>query len=200
MKRLLFLIMFLFCFSFSTVFAEEKSLTDLPDIGEIVSGFEVIEKDEIPDYNASAVRFLHQKSGAELVFIQNDDTNLVFSVTFKTPPDSSQGIQHILEHSLLSSSDKYPGKDVFFDMFYNGYFTFINAITSSNYTMFPISSVSEKQFLTATDVYLDLLFNSTVLSNPNFFYREGIRYELEDKDSAIKPVGIVYNEMKQWIS
>lgn len=198
MKRLLFLLLILLSFSFSDVLAEENGLPDLPEIGEIVSGFEVIEKDNIPDYNASAVRFLHQKSGAELIFIQNDDTNLVFSVTFNTPPDSSQGIQHILEHSLLSSSEKYPGKDVFFDMIYNGYLTFINAFTSSNYTMFPVSSVSEKQFFTASDVYLDLLFNSSLLSNPNFFYREGIRYELEDEDSPLYPVGIVYNEMKQY--
>lgn len=200
MKRILILTIIFISLSFSNVFAQENIVPDLPNIGEIVSGFEVIEKDEISDYNASAVRFVHQGSGAELIFIQNDDTNLVFSVTFKTPPDSSQGIQHILEHSLLSSSEKYPGNDVFFDMIYKGYLTFINAFTSSNYTMFPISSTSEKQFFAASDAYLDLLFHSSVLSNPNFFYREGIRYELENEDSSLYPVGIVYNEMKQYVN
>lgn len=186
--------------SYRPVHAQSTGKQADPETGEVISGFEVVEFDDIPEYNATGIRFVHQGSGAELIYIRNEDIDRAFTVTFKTPPETNQGIQHILEHSLLASSENYPGKDVFFDLAYKGYTSFLNAMTSPNYTQFLISSLSEKQLFAAADFMLDLLFRPSILTEPRYFYREAFRYEMESAAAPLQPVGVVFNEMKTYES
>ncbi len=194
----LFLTLILLGFVIIPVSAQKCNLPPIPEPGEVISGFKTIAIDDIPENNAKAVHFEHEKSGAQIIFIQSPDTNRTFTVSFKTPPTSSQGIQHILEHTLLASSKNYPGKDVFFDLVYNGYMSYMNAMTSPNYTQFIVSSTSEKQLNAAADFMLDLLFQPSFLEEPRYFYREAFRYDMSDPAAPLNPVGVVYNEMRAY--
>lgn len=157
-------------------------------------GFTVNRIRQIDELNATLVEMIHDKTGAEICWLNNGEQNKLFSVAFKTLPDDSTGVFHILEHSVLCGSEKYPVKEPFVELMKSSMNTFLNAMTYSDKTLYPISSRNEKDFLNLTSVYLDAVFAPKITENPNIFYQEGIHIELHDENSAYK--GVVFNEMK----
>lgn len=165
-------------------------------IGSIYSGFEFTEEREIKDINCTGRIFVHKKSGARLVHLDTDDDNMVFSITFRTPPIDSTGLPHILEHSVLGGSKKFPAKDPFVELVKGSLNTFLNAMTFSDKTMYPVASRNEKDFFNLMDVYMDGVFNTNIYDGPETFMQEGWHYELDNHDTELNYRGVVYNEMK----
>ncbi len=150
----------------------------------------------LPEYNAQTWQLYHKKSGARLFIIKNDDPNRVFTVGFRTPPADSTGLPHILEHSVLCGSRKFPVKDPFIELEKGSLKTFLNAMTYPDKTVYPVASCNEKDFRNLMDVYLDAVFYPAIYKEPKIFRQEGWHYEMEDADSPIIINGVVYNEMK----
>lgn len=146
------------------------------------------------EINGTLYEMSHDKTGAELCWLDNGEQNKLFSVAFKTLPEDSTGVFHILEHSVLCGSEKYPVKEPFVELMKSSMNTFLNAMTYPDKTVYPISSRNDKDFLNLTSVYLDAVFAPKILENPNIFYQEGIHIELDEENSAYK--GVVFNEMK----
>lgn len=165
-----------------------------PAVGESISGFTLTKLGREPAIGADILSFHHEKSGADLVYIKNDDTNLGFSIGYRTPLLSEAGFNHVFEHAILAASKKYPSKDVFFDMDGSTYNTFLNAYTDGTYTCYPISSQSEEQLKKMADVYLDCMIEPLVLEDENYFRREAVRYQLYDKADPVTVTGVVYSE------
>lgn len=165
-------------------------------LNDIVQGFILKEINEIKDYKSKGYLFEHEKSGAKLLYIENDDTNRVFFTAFKTPPMDDCGTAHILEHSVLCGSKKYRCKDPFNELAKGSLNTYLNALTYSDKTVYPIASTNEKDFSNLMDVYLDAIFNPLIYENREIFMQEGWHYELEDEHSDLTINGVVYNEMK----
>ncbi|MCL2874005.1 MAG: insulinase family protein [Defluviitaleaceae bacterium] len=136
------------------------------------------------------------KSGALLVFIKNDDKNKVFSATFRTPPKNDKGVPHIVEHTLLCGSEKYPVKDPFNELSKGSLYTFLNAMTFKDKTMYPIASCNNKDFYNLMDVYLDAVFNPLIRQREGSFLQEGVNYIFDEDDNFQGYGGIVYNEMQ----
>lgn len=164
--------------------------------GKLYEGFKLIEQNEIKEINSLAMIFKHIKSGAQLLYIKNDDDNKVFSVTFRTPPTDSTGLPHILEHSVLCGSRKFPTKDPFVELAKGSLNTFLNAMTFSDKTMYPIASVNDADFYNLMNVYLDAVFYPNIYNKPQILAQEGWHYELDKPDEEIIYKGVVYNEMK----
>lgn len=164
-------------------------------VDQIINGFKVIKETELKDINSVVYEMEHLKSGAKLCFIKNDDNNKTFSITFKTLPSNDTGVFHILEHCVLNGSKKYPVKEPFVELLKSSMQTFLNAMTSTDYTAYPISSRNDKDFMNLMSVYLDAVFNPLLHENPNIFYQEGWHYEV-DEDNNLTYNGVVFNEMK----
>lgn len=165
-----------------------------PALGERVSGFTVEELGEIQKLGAETVLFSHEKSGAEILLIKNDDTELSFSISYQTPYVDETDTNHIFEHAILASSEKYPSSDLFFDLAYKSYNTYVNAITTPTFTIYPVCSQSQEQLLKLTDAYLSCMTAPDIMENENIFKREALRFELEDEDSPITMQGTVFSE------
>ena len=163
--------------------------------GDIAHGFRVTNVRDIKELNAAFVEMTHEKSGASLVWLDRTDANKTFSVAFKTIPDDSTGVFHILEHSVLGGSDKYPVKEPFVELLKSSVQTFLNAMTYPDKTVYPVSSRNDKDFLNLVDVYLDGVFHPSIYHKPEIFRQEGWRYEIADDGSAVYQ-GVVFNEMK----
>ena len=118
-------------------------------------GFELVEEQAVPEVNSTMKIFRHKKTGSELLSVENDDENKVFSITFCTPPPDSTGLPHIMEHSVLGGSRKYPVKDPFMQLIKGSLKTFVNAFTSSDKTTYPVASQNVADFYNLVDVYLD---------------------------------------------
>ncbi len=176
--------------------AAETELKPLPQVGDVISGFKVTEIGNMDLVNSKTVLFEHEKTGAKLYFIQSRDIDRSFAITFRTPAVDDTGVNHIMEHISVSGSKKYPLKNVLFTVANQTYSTFVNAMTASAYTTYPISSMSEDQLLKLTDVYMDCVYNPSVYNNKNIFLREAWRYEMESADAPLNINGTVYNEMK----
>lgn len=146
--------------------------------------------------NAIGYIFRHNKTKARVVVISNDDDNKVFTIGFRTPPSDDTGVPHILEHSVLCGSRKFPSKDPFVELAKGSLNTFLNAMTYSDKTVYPIASCNEKDFHNLMDVYLDAVFYPNIYKKEEILKQEGWHYELEDVDSEITYNGVVYNEMK----
>ncbi|GAB4572236.1 MAG: insulinase family protein [Anaerolineae bacterium] len=159
-----------------------------------VHGFELIEERTIPELNARARLYRHIRTGAELLSVENDDENKVFGVNFKTPPPDSTGLPHIMEHSVLGGSRKYPVKEPFVELLKSSLNTFLNAMTFSDMTVYPVASTNLKDFYNLVDVYLDAVFYPRI--SEKTLQQEGWHYELESKDGPLTYKGIVFNEMK----
>ncbi len=144
--------------------------------------------------NAEILSFEHEYSGAQLCYIKNDDTNRAFSVAYRTPLVDETDSNHIFEHAILSSSQKYPSNNLFFDMVGKTYNTYVNASTYNNFTMFPFGSQSEEQLLLGADVYLSCMVSPGLLRDPQIFKREALRYMLYDVDDPISMGGTVFSE------
>ena len=158
-------------------------------------GFTVVSKEYIDEVGATLFDMLHDKSGARLLFLDREDENATFSIGFKTTPTDDTGVFHIIEHSVLCGSKKFPVKDPMTELLKGSVSTYLNALTSGDKTMYPVSSKNPKAFHGLVDVYLDAVLNPLVLDNPFIFMQEGHRYELGD-DGKLNITGVVYNEMK----
>lgn len=137
-----------------------------------------------------------KKSGARLFLLSCDDENKVFSIGFRTPPSDSTGVAHILEHSVLCGSDKFPVKDPFVELVKGSLNTFLNAMTYPDKTVYPVASCNEKDFQNLMNVYLDAVLHPNIYREPKIFMQEGWHYELESPESDLIYNGVVYNEMK----
>ena len=160
----------------------------------ITHGFELVRTERIPELNAQARLLRHVKTGAQLLSIENDDENKVFGVSFRTPPTDSTGIAHILEHSVLGGSQKYPLKEPFVQLVKGSLKTFLNAFTSPDHTTYPVASTNLQDFYNLVDVYLDAIFHP--LLTPYHLDQEGWHYELEKAEEPLVYKGVVFNEMK----
>ena len=161
-----------------------------------IHGFSLLQESNVPELNGTASLYEHEKSGARLLHLGNDDDNKVFSIFFRTPPADSTGVAHILEHSVLCGSKKFPCKEPFVELMKGSLNTFLNAFTFSDKTGYPVASRNEKDFFNLMDVYLDAVFHPNIYDRPEIFLQEGWHYSLPDKDAALLYNGVVYNEMK----
>ncbi|MBF0780837.1 MULTISPECIES: insulinase family protein [unclassified Granulicatella] len=150
----------------------------------------------LPDINSIGYVYEHQKTKAKVFHIANDDSNKTFSIAFATPPYNDNGIAHILEHSVLCGSRKYPTKEPFVELMKSSLNTFLNAMTFSDKTIYPVASQNDKDFYHLMDVYLDAVFFPNLLTNTNILKQEGWHYHLEHADEELSYTGVVYNEMK----
>lgn len=166
------------------------------DAGQAIHGFILQEKAYVEEIKSESLLFEHQKSGARLLVLLNEDDNKVFSITFRTPPHSSNGLPHILEHSVLNGSRKYPSKEPFVELAKGSLNTFLNAMTFSDKTMYPVASMNDKDFRNLMDVYLDAVFYPNLQKNDQILKQEGWHYELHSPDEELTYRGVVYNEMK----
>ena len=165
-------------------------------IGTNYNGFVLLRQEHIKEVNSIAKIFEHEKTGARLLHMENDDTNKVFSIGFKTPPQDSTGVMHILEHSVLCGSRKFPTKEPFVELVKGSLNTFLNAMTFSDKTIYPIASQNEKDFFNLMDVYLDAVFYPNIYKTKEILMQEGWHYDLEKKEDELTYKGVVYNEMK----
>ena len=165
-------------------------------IGINYNGFVLVREENIKEVNSIARIFEHEKTGARLLHMENDDTNKVFSIGFKTPPEDSTGVMHILEHSVLCGSRKFPTKEPFVELVKGSLNTFLNAMTFSDKTIYPIASQNEKDFFNLMDVYLDAVFYPNIYKTKEILMQEGWHYDLEKKEDELTYKGVVYNEMK----
>ncbi|GAP15099.1 pre-sequence protease. Metallo peptidase. MEROPS family M16C [Longilinea arvoryzae] len=157
-------------------------------------GFELIRDEHIPEINSRARLYRHLRTGARLLSIENDDENKVFSINFRTPPGDSSGVAHIMEHSVLCGSRKYPVKEPFVELMKGSLNTFLNAFTFPDKTCYPVASQNVKDFYNLIDVYLDAVFYPNL--SRHTFEQEGWHYELDRPEEEMSFKGVVFNEMK----
>ncbi|XJS10715.1 insulinase family protein [Aerococcaceae bacterium WGS1372] len=158
--------------------------------------FKLIETKELDDIHSVGHLYLHTETGAQVLHLDNDDTNKAFTIAFKTPPYNDNGIAHILEHSVLNGSKKFPSKEPFVELVKGSLNTFVNAMTFSDKTIYPVASTNQKDFNNLMSVYLDAVFEPLLYSNPQILEQEGWHYHLENADDDLIYKGVVYNEMK----
>ena len=161
-----------------------------------VAAYEVLEQRRIEDIASEGYILRHKKSGARVCVISNDDDNKVFSIGFRTPPEDETGVPHIIEHTTLCGSDKFPVKDPFVELVKGSLNTFLNAMTYPDKTLYPVASYNEQDFKNLMDVYLDAVFHPNITKYQEIFMQEGWHYELESEDAPLTINGVVYNEMK----
>lgn len=163
---------------------------------DIEQEFQLLKQQYIPEIDAQCYYFMHRKSGAPIFKIANNDENKTFSIAFKTLPHNNNGVAHILEHSVLNGSLRFPVKSPF-DLLNKGSLkTFLNAMTSRDLTEYPVASLNKQDYFNLMHVYLDAVFNPLIYKEPNIFKQEGWHYELKNKNKIPIYKGVVYNEMK----
>ena len=158
--------------------------------------YEVLDEHNIPDVASMGYVLRHKKSGARIAVLSNNDENKVFYIGFRTTPDDETGVPHIIEHTTLCGSEKFPVKDPFIELAKGSLNTFLNAMTYPDKTMYPIGSCNDQDFKNLMDVYMDAVFNPNITKYKEIFKQEGWHFELESKDAPITINGVVYNEMK----
>lgn len=163
---------------------------------KIPETYTVLERSYIEELKSDAWLLKHKKSGARIAVLSNNDDNKVFHVAFRTPPTDSTGVAHILEHSVLCGSEKFPVKDPFVELVKGSLNTFLNAMTYSDKTVYPVASCNDADFQNLMNVYLDAVFHPNIYQFKEIFMQEGWHYELESIESPLKYNGVVYNEMK----
>lgn len=163
---------------------------------EIVSAYEWIQEENLTDIHAAGYLLRHKKSGARIAVVSNDDENKVFYIGFRTPPEDSTGVAHIVEHTVLCGSKKFPAKDPFVELVKGSLNTFLNAMTYPDKTVYPVASCNDKDFQNLMDVYMDAVLHPNIYQREEIFKQEGWHYELEDANAPITLNGVVYNEMK----
>jgi len=156
--------------------------------------FELVREQQIGEISSLAKLYRHKKTGAEVLSLINEDENKVFGVTLKTPPEDSTGVAHILEHSVLCGSRKYPVKKPFVELLKGSLHTFLNAMTFSDKTAYPVASQNLKDFYNLVDVYLDAVYFPLI--SEDTFRQEGWHYELDNTQGPMVFKGVVFNEMK----
>ncbi|MBT7789896.1 MAG: insulinase family protein, partial [Calditrichaeota bacterium] len=168
----------------------------MSETGMIKNGFRVVCLERIPEIDSNVRILQHDKSGAHLMHIENDDDNKVFAAAFLTPPDDDTGLTHILEHCVLSGSRKFPVKEPMMEAVKGSLKTFINAFTMPLITMYPVASVNDKDFHNLMDIYLDAVFFPRIYDYDEIMMQEGWHYELTKPEDKIIYKGVVFNEMK----
>ena len=163
------------------------------DLGDKKEGFELVRKEFIKEIKAEALIFQHSKTKAELISLASEDDNKVFCINFRTPPSSSNGVAHIIEHCVLNGSRKYPVKEPFVELLKASLYTFLNAMTYPDKTVYPVASRNDQDFQNLMDVYLDAVFYPKL--SKECFLQEGWHYQLENLESELGFTGVVYNEM-----
>jgi len=156
----------------------------------------VIQTDTVAEFGAAATLYRHKRSGAELLSLSTDDDNKCFGITFRTPPQDSTGVPHILEHSVLCGSRKYKTKDPFVQLLQGSLQTFLNAFTYPDRTCYVVASQNTKDFYNLINVYSDAVFHPRAISDPMVHAQEGWHLELENVEDSLTYKGVVYNEMK----
>ena len=169
-------------------------------IDDVIHGFRLIRSEEIVEADGHGHTFVHEKTGARLFFLETEDDNKVFSISFRTPPVDDTGVAHIVEHSVLCGSRKYPLKEPFVELVKGSLNTFLNAMTFPDKTMYPVASRNDRDFQNLMDVYLDAVFYPAMRENPQILMQEGWHYEMDDADAPLRYSGVVYNEMKGALS
>ncbi len=164
-------------------------------IGQTIHGFVVEQSRHIKEIGGDLYILRHTHSGAMLCYIDNDDRNMTYAITFATPSHDSTGVFHILEHSVLCGSQKYPVDDPFVELMKSSLYTFLNAMTFPDKTMYPVSSMNEKDLMNLMSVYTDAVFRPLIYDNENAFRQEGWHIE-QDENGKPYYQGVVYNEMK----
>lgn len=159
-------------------------------------GYELKKQETVPELKSMGYILRHKKSGARILFLQNDDDNKVFSIGFRTPPKDSTGVAHIIEHTVLCGSEKFPSKDPFIELAKGSLNTFLNAMTYPDKTIFPVASCNDQDFQNLMHVYLDAVFYPNIYKEEKIFKQEGWHYELDSVDGEVSYNGVVYNEMK----
>ncbi len=162
----------------------------------MTAAYEMIKEEYLEDVRAKGTLLIHKKSGARVALLSNDDENKVFSIAFRTPPQDSTGVAHIIEHTVLCGSRKFPLKDPFVELAKGSLNTFLNAMTYPDKTMYPIGSCNDVDFRNLMDVYLDAVFYPNIYKEEKIFRQEGWHYHLEEADASLSYNGVVYNEMK----
>lgn len=169
----------------------------MKDLGTLQNeAYERVYGRRLPAYQSDGLVLRHKKSGARIVLLANDDPNKVFAIAFRTTPKDNTGVPHIIEHSVLSGSEKYPVKDPFMELAKGSLKTFLNAFTGADITMYPVASCNEKDFRNLVDVYMDSVLHPQIYHREEVFRQEGWRYEMESADSELAINGVVYSEMK----
>ena len=166
------------------------------ELNKIYSGFRLNRIERIEEINGTAYEMKHEKSGARLIYIDSPDSNKVFNIAFRTTPQDSTGVAHIMEHSVLCGSRKFPLKEPFVELVKGSLNTFLNAMTYPDKTMYPVASKNDKDFHNLMDVYLDAVFYPRAANDPEILMQEGWHYELENVDDELTYKGVVFNEMK----
>ena len=161
-----------------------------------LTAYEVIEERRIADVDSMSYLLRHKKSGARVAILSNSDSNKVFYIGFKTPPKDGCGVPHIIEHTVLCGSEKYPAKDPFVELVKGSLNTFLNAMTYPDKTVYPIASYNDQDFKNLMDVYMDAVLHPNITKRREIFMQEGWHYELENADAPLMINGVVYNEMK----
>ena len=181
------------------------------EVNSRLHGFQVDSEEELPEIDGRAYTMFHEASGARLLYLKNDDANKAFSITFKTPPVDDTGVFHILEHSVLCGSDRFPVKEPFVNLLKTSMQTFLNALTFPDKTMYPVASTNEQDLLNLVDVYLDAVLNPAIYHDKTIFQQEGWHLEIDAPNAAVSNTaevsdanndrlslrynGVVYNEM-----
>ena len=158
--------------------------------------YELVKQERIEELKSDAYLLRHRKSGARIALMSNDDENKVFYIGFRTPPKDSTGVPHIMEHSVLCGSEKYPVKDPFIELVKGSLNTFLNAMTYPDKTVYPVASCNDVDFKNLMDVYMDAVFHPDIYRHEEIFRQEGWHYEMESPESPLIYNGVVYNEMK----
>lgn len=158
--------------------------------------YEILDEHRVEDVQSDGFILRHKKSGARIAFLSNNDDNKVFYIGFRTPPEDETGVPHIIEHTTLCGSKKFPVKDPFIELAKGSLNTFLNAMTYPDKTVYPVASCNDQDFKNLMDVYLDAVFNPNITKYEEIFKQEGWHYELTGKDDELKINGVVYNEMK----
>ena len=162
---------------------------------EDLSSYEIIERRKIDDLKSKSFLMRHKKTGARVALLSNDEENKVFAIGFRTPPKNSTGVAHIIEHTVLCGSEKYPVKDPFVELVKGSLNTFLNAMTYPDKTLYPIASCNDADFQNLMDVYLDAVFYPNIYKTDKIFKQEGWHYEIASKDDLdVKRYGVIVSQ------
>ncbi|MDD5922415.1 MAG: insulinase family protein, partial [Eubacteriales bacterium] len=172
-------------------------------IGDGINGFSVLRKVPLEELSGDLIEMRHQKTGLSLAWVRRKEENKTFGIAFETLPENDTGVFHILEHSVLCGSYRYPVKEPFVELLKNSLNTFLNAMTFPDKTFYPISTRNEKDFMNLSRVYLDAVFHPAIYRNPSIFRQEGWHYTgdlkhpaVDSPESALHYEGVVYNKMR----
>jgi len=179
---------------FSAIVRGKERVKPSYAIGEQINGFTCQKVEQFADFECTGFEFIHNQTGTKYVHIDTDDTENTFVISFKTVPEDDTGVPHILEHTVLCGSEKYPVRDPFFNMLKRSLQTFMNAFTSSDWTAYPFATQNQKDFENLLSVYLDATFFPKLRRND--FLQEGHRLEMKESENGLKYAGVVFNEMK----